>query len=184
MAWLLPELDDGVLPELKPEFELEEPVLEFEFDEPVLDEPVPEEPVPEEPVPEEPEFDELLVPELAEPELVEPELDDVPVEVEAEAVLWVDPGRVRATMPAAATLAMVTVVVVVRTRDRPRSRSAAARRTRSRYSLLMTPILRSPTRSLLEETSPLAMRRVHQGPAATARLVAQHEGLVKPLTGR
>jgi hypothetical protein len=154
VAWLLPELDEGALPELRPE-------LELEFDEPVLDEPVLDEPVLDEPVLEEPEFDEFE-PEV-EPELVEPELA---VPVEAEAVLCVDPGRVSATMPAAATLAMVTVVVVVRTRARPRSRSAAARRIRSRYSLLITPILRGPARSLLQETSRLAMRQDHLGPAA------------------
>jgi len=150
VAWPLPELDDGAVPELKPEFELElepeEP--ELELDEPVLE--LPELEL-DEPVLELPEFDELE-PEEAE---FEPEL------VEADAALWVEPGRVSATMPAAATLAMVTVVVAVRTLDRPRSRSAAARRTRSRSSLLMTPILRARTRHLLEESSRLAMRLNH-----------------------
>ncbi len=151
MAWLLPELEDGAEPELKPEFEfeldepeLDEPELdEPEFDEPEFDEPELAEPEFDEPEPEEAEFE----PELAEPELVEPELE--PVDVDEEAALCVDPGRVSATMPAAATPAMVTVVVTERTLARPRSRSAVARRIRSRYSLLMKPILRLRTRSLL-----------------------------------
>ena len=140
MAWLLPELEDGAEPELKPEFE-------FELDEPEFDEPELDEPELDEPEPEDVEFE----PELAEPELVEPELDDEPepVDVDEEAALCVDPGSVSATMPAAATPAMVTVVVTERTLARPRSRSAVARRIRSRYSLLMKPILRLRTRSLL-----------------------------------
>ena len=125
MAWLLPELELGVEPELKP-LELDPefvPVLELEpelVEEPELvDEPAPEE-----------------VPLLEEdPGLVdEPVLDDV--------VVWVDPGRARVTTPAAATLAMVTAVVVERTLARPRSRAAMARRTLSRSALLMSPILR------------------------------------------
>ena len=163
MAWLLPELEDGAEPELKPEFEFE--LDEPEFDEPELDEPEFDEP-------------ELDEPELEEPERasrsswnrssVEPELDDEPepVDVDEEAALCVDPGRVSATMPAAATPAMVTVVVTERTLARPRSRSAVARRIRSRYSLLMKPILRLRTRSLLQETSRLAMS---QAPGAAAR---------------
>ena len=162
MAWLLPELEDGAEPELKPEFEFE--LDEPEFDEPELDEPEFDEPELDEPELEEPEFE----PELAEPELAEPELDDEPepVDVDEEAALCVDPGRVSATMPAAATPAMVTVVVTERTLARPRSRSAVARRIRSRYSLLMKPILRLRTRSLLQETSRLAMS---QAPGAAAR---------------
>ena len=123
MAWLLPELELGVEPELKP-LELD-PEFVPEFD----------------PVPElEPELaDEPVladVPLLEEdPELVdEPVLDDV--------VVWVDPGRARVTTPAATTLAMVTAVVVERTLARPRSRAAMARRTLSRSALLMSPILR------------------------------------------
>jgi len=145
VAWPLPELEDGAEPELKPEFEFE--LDEPEFDEPELDEPELDEPEFDEPEPEEVEFE----PELVEPELVEPELDDEPepVDVDEEAALCVDPGRVSATMPAAATPAMVTVVVTERTLARPRSRSAVARRIRSRYSLLMEPILRLRTRSLL-----------------------------------
>jgi len=113
-----------------------------------------------------------LEPVEPEPDEVEPELEDEPepelVEVpadepddveEEEAVLCVDPGKASATMPAAATLAMVTVVVADRTLARPRSLSAMARRTRSRCALLMYPILRSRDRSPLYEPSRLAMRR-------------------------
>ena len=154
MAWLLPELDDGAEPELKPL----EPELEFEL-EPVELEPVELEPVELEPDEVEPEPVELE--DEPEPELPEVPLEDEPddVEEEEEAVLCVDPGRASATMPAAATLAMVTVVVADRTLARPRSLSAMARRTRSRCALLMSSILRSRTRSLLHEPSRLAMRR-------------------------
>jgi hypothetical protein len=130
VAWPLPELEDGAVPELKPEFEFEpefvEPAfVEPELDEPEFDEPELDEPELDEPDPEEADF---------EPELVEPEVDDEPepADDEEEADLCVDPGRVSATMPATATLATVTVVVAERTLDRPRSRSAIARRTRSR----------------------------------------------------
>jgi hypothetical protein len=138
MAWLLPELELGAEPELKPpEFEFDE----FEFDEF--------------------EFEPVEV----EPDELEPvdEPTEVPVEEpddeEEDAVLCVDPGRASATMPAAATLAMVTVVVADRTLARPRSRSAMARRTRSRYALLMYPILRSRTRNPLYGPSRSAMRQ-------------------------
>ena len=143
MAWLLPELDDGAEPELKPlepELELE---LELEL-----------EPVEPEPDEVEPELEDEPEPELVEVPADEP--DDVE---EEEAVLCVDPGKASATMPAAATLAMVTVVVADRTLARPRSLSAMARRTRSRCALLMCPILRSRDRSPLYEPSRLAMRR-------------------------
>jgi hypothetical protein len=145
VAWLLPELELGAEPELKPlelEFELEPVELE------------PEEVEPEEVEPEE------VEPELEdEPELAEVPVDE-PVDVEEEeAVLCADPGRVSATMPAAATLAMVTVVVADRTLARPRSLSATARRIRSRCTLLMYLILRSRTRSLLHDASRLAMRQ-------------------------
>jgi hypothetical protein len=143
VAWLLPELDDAPEPTLKPL----EPELELEF-EPVELEPLELEPDEVEP---EPELEE-------EPELAEVPDDDEPAD-EEEAVLCMDPGKTSATMPAAATLAMVTVVVVDRTLARPRSLSAIARRTRSRCALLMCPILRSRTRSLLYEPSRLAMRR-------------------------
>ena len=81
MAWLLPELDDGAEPELKPE-------LLFELDEPESEEPELVEPEPVE----------------AEPELVEPELlllefeleladePEVPLEVDDEAAVC-GPGQ-------------------------------------------------------------------------------------------
>jgi hypothetical protein len=102
----------------EPEFDFDEFEFEFEFDEPELDDPlldVPDEPVlAEDPVEDERDDDE----------------DDVPV-------LWADPGRVRATTPATATLASVTVVVVERTLARPCSLAAMARRIPSRCALLM-----------------------------------------------
>jgi hypothetical protein len=108
VTWLLPELDDGEEPELRPpEVELDPVELEPEFE---LD---PFEPLEVEPV----------------------ELDPEPVEVDALAC--VDPGRTRATTPAAATLATVTAVVAVLTLPRPRSLAAIARRIPSRSVLLM-----------------------------------------------
>jgi hypothetical protein len=142
VAWPLPELELGVEPELKP-LELDpELVPEFEL-EPVL----------------EPELE--LEPELADEPVLEedPELVDEPVPVDVDdVVVCVDPGRARVTTPAATTLAMVTAVVVERTLARPRSRAAMARWTLSRSALLISPILRSRIRSLLQETSRLAMR--------------------------
>jgi hypothetical protein len=148
VAWLLPELDTGLEPELKPvEPELEvEPELDVE---------------PELEV--EPELDVEPELEVDDPELVEevPE-DDV-------AVLCVDPGRARATAPVTTTLAMVTAVVVERTLARPCSLAAMARRMRSRCALLMDPILRSGFRGSLDESSGFAMRQA----APFARPVAQ-----------
>jgi hypothetical protein len=145
VAWLLPELELGAEPELKP-LELDPefvPVLDPEFV-PVL-ELEPE--LPDEPL--------LDVPLLEE----DPELVDEPVLADVEVVvLWVDPGSARVTTPAATTLAMVTAVVVERTLARPRSRAAMARRTLSRSALLISPILRSRIRSSLQESSRLAMR--------------------------
>jgi hypothetical protein len=140
VAWLPPELDDGAEPKLKPlELELELEPVELEPDEA------------------EPELEPELGPEL---EPAEVPVDDEPDDAEEEeAVVWVDPGRVSATMPAAATLAMVTVVVADRTLARPRSRCAMARPRRSRCALLMCPILRSRARSPLHGPSRLAMRR-------------------------
>jgi hypothetical protein len=166
VAWLVPELDDGAEPELKPEFELELELDEPEPDVPELDEPelepeVGPELVEPEPVLVEPE------PVLEEPELLleeVPELAGVPADESDEEVLCAAPGRVSATTPAAATLAMVTVVVTERTLDRPRVRSAIARRTRSRYSSLINSIVRSCNPSPLQETSRLAMRPAHVQP--------------------
>ena len=153
MAWLPPELDIGLEPELKP---LEPDELELEPVEPEPDEPVEPEPV-------EPELDELEPDEL-EPELVEefdePELAEVPDEpddAEEVAVLCVEPGRASATAPAVTTLAMLTTAVAERTLARPSARAAMARRMRSRCALLMCPILRSRTRSSLHGPSRLAM---------------------------
>ena len=150
MAWLLPELDIGLEPELKPL----EPV---EFDEVEPDEVEPEEP--EEP--------EEVEPEEVEPE--EPEVDDPEVEPEDDvAVLCVDPGRVRATAPVTTTLAMVTAVVVERTLARPCSLAATARRRPSRCALLMGPILRSGFRRSLDEASAFPMRRAPRSLALRA----------------
>ena len=89
---------------------------------------------------------ELDVPELEapEPDVLEPELDPVPELVEDEPeffaaepvddeplaglVLWVEPGRPRASAPAVTTLATLTAVVAERTLRRPFCRSAIARR--------------------------------------------------------
>jgi len=169
VAWLPPELDDGAEPKLKP-FELE---LELEL-----------EPVELEPDEVEPELElelELEPVELEpEPEPAEVPVDDEPDDAEEEeAVLWADPGRASATMPAAATLAMVTVVVADRTLARPRSLSAMARRTRSRCALLMCPILRLRIRSPLYEPSRLAMRRTAWPRRPRPTLSRQHEGQLK-----
>ena len=150
MTWLLPELDVGEEPELRPlELELLE-LLELEEDEPELVEPEPEL-VELEPEPVEPEF------ELDDPEFVELEpVADEPVDVEDEEdvlVLCVDPGRARASAPAVTTLAIVTAVVVDRTLLRPCSLAAMARRIPSRCALLMYPILRSRIRESLHEPS-------------------------------
>lgn len=155
MAWLLPALDDGAEPELKP--------LELELElEPVEPEPDEDEPEPD-----------VLEPEEEEPE-DEPEPDEVPVDeptdAEEDAVLCADPGRASATMPAAATLAMVTVVVADRTLARPRSLAAMARRTRSRCALLTYSILRSRTRNRLYGTSRLAMRQA-AGPSPRGQAI-------------
>ena len=150
MAWLLPELEIGVEPELRPlELELEDDEPEFvelEPDELEPDElePVEPEPVPDELDPEEPE------PELADDEPVEAEPDPVEADV---LVLCVDPGRAKASAPAVTTLATVTAVVADRTLFLPRSLASMARRIPSRCALLMHPILRSRIRKSLHEPS-------------------------------
>jgi len=141
VAWLPPELDIGLEPELKP---LEPDELELEPVEPEPDEPVEPEPV-------EPELDD----EFDEPELAE--VPDEPDDAEEVAVLCVEPGRASATAPAVTTLAMLTTAVAERTLARPSARAAMARRMRSRCALLMCPILRSRTRSSLHGPSRLAM---------------------------
>ncbi len=145
MAWLLPELEVGAEPELRPlELELLE-LLELEDEEPELV----DEPELVELEPDEPEF------ELDDPEFVEVEpVADEPVDVEVDVlVLCVDPGRARASAPAVTTLAMVTAVVVDRTLFRPWSLAAMARRIPSRCALLMLPILWSRTRKSLHGPS-------------------------------
>jgi len=149
VAWLPPELEIGEEPELRPpepELELAEP--ELELPEPELDPVEPEEvePVePEEVEPVEPEEVEPVEPELAEPELAE-EFEE-PLEAEpVEPVVWVDPGRAKASAPAVTALATVTTVVVDRTLARPWSLAAWARRIPSSRRALMSLIMRSRTR--------------------------------------
>jgi hypothetical protein len=129
----VPELDDGADdPLLRPEPE------ELEFDEP--EEPVLVEP---EPVLVEPE---LLVPD---DEPVEPE-DPEDVEVcEDDVPLVCEPGSIRVTTPAVATLARLTATVVLLIRLRPRARAAIARRTCSRFGVFMTRSLPSASGELL-----------------------------------
>ena len=85
--------------------------------------------------------DGLLI--LPEPVLLEElELPAVPEPADEEFVLVdeapvADPGRARATAPAASTLAAPTVAVVVAIRLRPRRRAATARPTMSRFGLFM-----------------------------------------------
>ena len=177
----------GLEPELKP-FEPDEFEFEPEFDEPLElePEPEPEEPEPVEPEAEEPEPEELE-PEELEPEpddeFDEPELAEVPDEpddAEEVAGLCVDPGRARATAPAATTLAMVTAVVVDRTLARPRSLAARAWRIpSSRRALLMSLILRSGLRESLHESSREPMSRAGSSRSRGPRLPANHEGHLK-----
>jgi hypothetical protein len=163
VTWLLPELELGEEPELRPPdvLELESDPEEVEPDElePELElEPV--EPEEVEPLEGEPELVE------AEPLELEPELVEVePVEVEALAVC-VDPGRTRANAPAAATLARVTVVVAVLTLPRPRCLAAIAWRTPSSFVLLMSPSLGRGIRDSLREPSRLPLNLDAAAPGA------------------
>jgi hypothetical protein len=143
VAWLLPELEVGVELEPRP-LELELP--ELEDDE--LEELEPEDVEPEDVEPED------VEPVEVEPVEVEPvEVEPVEVEPVEVSVLWVEPGRARASAPAVTTLAIVTAVVVERTLPRPRSLAATARRMPSRCALLITLILRSGIRNSLDEPS-------------------------------
>jgi hypothetical protein len=122
VALLLPEPDDGGLPELKP---LELPELE---------------------VPELPELLELPeVPEVLEPPEV-PALDfpaglpwwllgtpETPDSEPVPAVCWAEPGRTNATAPAAAIPLTPMMAVSDRTADRPRSLAATALATLLRF---------------------------------------------------
>jgi hypothetical protein len=156
VAWLLPELEVGDEPELRP-LEVDPELVPLLVPElvPLL--------VPEDVPLLDPVLDPVLVPLLEE----DPELVEEPVLLDV-VVLCVDPGRARVTTPAATTLAMVTAVVVERIRARPRSRAATARWTLARSALLMSPILRQRIRSLLQETSRLAMRAQPPGSATWA----------------
>ena len=153
MAWLLPELEVGVELEPRP---LEVELPELEDDE--LEELEPEDVEPEDVEPEDVEPVEVdpveVEPVEVEPVEVEPvegvEVSVLPVEA---SVLWVEPGRARASAPAVTTLAIVTAVVVERTLPRPRSLAAAAWRIPSRCALLITLILRSGIRNSLHEPS-------------------------------
>jgi hypothetical protein len=133
VAWLLPVLEVGV--------ELDPRPLEVEL--PELEDDEPEELEPEE-----------LEPVEVEPVEVEPvEVEPVEVEPVEVSVLWVEPGRARASAPAVTTLAIVTAVVVERTLPRPRSLAATAWRIGSRCALLIVLILRSGIRNSLDEPS-------------------------------
>jgi hypothetical protein len=153
VAELVPELEVGAEPELKPLEPLEPLELELELE--------PDELEPDELDPDPDELD----PEL--PDEVDPELADEPElaglvrvadEPEDVVVACVAPGRTRATAPAVATLDRVTAMVAERTLARPRSLAAVARRRLSRCALLMSLILRSGTRSPLYGASRFAMR--------------------------
>jgi hypothetical protein len=148
VVWLLPELEVGVELDPRP-LEVELPELEddeFEELEPEDVEPVDVEPVEVEPV--------EVEPVDVEPVDVEPvEVEPVEVEPVEVSVLWVEPGRARASAPAVTTLAIVTAVVAERTLPRPRSLAATAWRIRSRCALLIILILRSGTRNSLDEPS-------------------------------
>jgi hypothetical protein len=148
VAWLLPVLEVGVELDPRPlEFELPE----LEDDEPEELEPEELEPVEVEPVDVEP-VD--VEPVEVEPVEVEPvDFEPVGVEPVEVSVLWVEPGRARASAPAVTTLAIVTAVVVERTLPRPRSLAATAWRIRSRCALLIILILRSGIRNSLHEPS-------------------------------
>jgi hypothetical protein len=153
VAWLLPVLEVGVELDPRP-LEVELPELEddeFEELEPEDVEPVEVEPDEVEPVDVEPDD---VEPDDVEPDDVEP-VDVEPDEVEPDevSVLWVEPGRARASAPAVTTLAIVTAVVVERTLPRPRSLAATAWRIRSRCALLIVLILRSGIRNSLDEPS-------------------------------
>lgn len=100
VTWLLPEVEDGVDPALRPELELE------------LD------PVEADP--------ELAEPDEVDPVELDPELAVLEPLVEEALAVCVDSGRTKANAPAAATLATVTAAVAVLTLRRPRVLAAIA----------------------------------------------------------
>jgi hypothetical protein len=158
VAWLLPELEVGVELEPRP-LELELPELEDELEELEPEDVEPDEVEPDEVEPVEVEPVEVepveVEPVEVEPVEVEPvEVEPVEVEPVEVSVLWVEPGRARASAPAVTTLAIVTAVVVERTLPRPRSLAATAVRIPSRCALLITLILESGIRNSLHVSSP------------------------------
>jgi hypothetical protein len=130
VAELLPELDDTPLLELKPELLLVLEELLFELA------PLELEPVETFPVPEEPEELEGVLP------------------VELDVAACVDPGKRKATTPAANTLLTPTAAVAERTLARPRRRAATALTILLRF---MTPILGAGSGRPLRATSEAAM---------------------------
>jgi hypothetical protein len=154
VTWLGPELEVGVELECRP-LELE---LELELELPELE-------------------DEL--PELEDDELEEPESEGVGDEPVDVSVLWVEPGRARASAPAVTTLASVTAVVVERTLLRPRSLAATASRIPSRCALLITLILRSGTPNSLYEPSWQPLSSAVRFPSPGVKLPREDEGCLK-----
>jgi hypothetical protein len=162
VTWLGPELEVGVELECRPlelELELELPELELEL--PELED------------------DELELPELEDDELEEPESEGVGDEPVDVSVLWVEPGRARASAPAVTTLASVTAVVVERTLLRPRSLAATASRIPSRCALLITLILRSGTPNSLYEPSWQPLSSAVRFPSPGVKLPSEDEGCLK-----
>jgi hypothetical protein len=136
VAWPLPELDDGA----------DDPLLRPGLEELELDEPEDPELVEPAPVPVLVEPEPVLVPD---DEPVEPEDPDDVEDCEDDVPLVCEPGSVRVTTPAVATLARLTATVVLLIRLRPRARSAIARRTCSRFGVFMTGSLPSASGELL-----------------------------------
>jgi hypothetical protein len=164
VTWLGPELEVGVELECRP-LELE---LELELELPELEDELPEL-----------EDDELELPELEDDELEEPESEGVGDEPVDVSVLWVEPGRARASAPAVTTLASVTAVVVERTLLRPRSLAATASRIPSRCALLITLILRSGTPNSLYEPSWQPLSSAVRFPSPGVKLPREDEGCLK-----
>jgi hypothetical protein len=164
VTWLGPELEVGVELECRP-LELE---LELELELPELEDELPEL-----------EDDELEEPELEDDELEEPESEGVGDEPVDVSVLWVEPGRARASAPAVTTLASVTAVVVERTLLRPRSLAATASRIPSRCALLITLILRSGTPNSLYEPSWQPLSSAVRFPSPGVKLPREDEGCLK-----
>jgi hypothetical protein len=164
VTWLGPELEVGVELECRP-LELE---LALELELPELEDELPEL-----------EDDELELPELEDDELEEPESEGVGDEPVDVSVLWVEPGRARASAPAVTTLASVTAVVVERTLLRPRSLAATASRIPSRCALLITLILRSGTPNSLYEPSWQPLSSAVRFPSPGVKLPREDEGCLK-----